>query len=172
MGKEKAIHLEKIGLGGGCHWCTEGIFQMLRGIAEVDQGFIRSHHPADTWAEAITVRFDPTAISLATLVDVHLRTHSATATFRATSKYRSAIYVFDDWQRWVANDAIATIQTEFSEPIETRVLAFEAFKRSDDRFRNFYATDPSRPFCRRYIDPKRDFVRKTFGNIAIERAQI
>lgn len=54
--------VEDIGLGGGCHWCTEGIFQMLKGVVRVDQGFIRSEPPSDAWAEGVIVHFDPAEI--------------------------------------------------------------------------------------------------------------
>ena len=39
--------MAKAGFGGGCHWCTEGVFQALRGVDQVDQGFVRSDAPAD-----------------------------------------------------------------------------------------------------------------------------
>ena len=157
--------MEKVGLGGGCHWCTEGIFQMLRGVAEVDQGFVRSDPPADRWAEGVIVRFDPSVIDLAILIEVHLRTHAAAARYVAKGKYRSAIYVGDDMQQQQATETIALLQREFEDPIETRVLPFRAFKPSDERFRNYYARNPDRPFCRRYIDPKLDFIRRNFAQI-------
>lgn len=159
--------MEKIGLGGGCHWCTEGIFQTVRGVSLVEQGFIRSEPPADSWAEAVIVHFEPAQIPLPTLVEIHLRTHSATATFSPTNKYRSAVYLFAESQRRLACDAIAEVAKDFSKPIETRVLTFAEFKPSDERFRNYYTTDPTRPFCRRYIDPKLDFVRKNFAKDSI-----
>ena len=39
--------MAKADFGGGCHWCTEGVFQALRGVDQVDQGFVRSDAPAD-----------------------------------------------------------------------------------------------------------------------------
>jgi peptide-methionine (S)-S-oxide reductase len=157
--------VEKIGLGGGCHWCTEGIFQMLAGVAQVEQGFIRSDPPSDTWGEGVIVHFDRSVISLPTLIEVHLRTHGATAPYIAKSKYRSAIYVHDDDQRKRAIDAISSLQHEFDDAIQTGVLALRNFKLSDERFRNYYASDPERPFCRRYIDPKLDTIRRNFAAI-------
>lgn len=162
--------MEKIGLGGGCHWCTEGIFQMLRGVAEVDQGFVRSDPPADRWAEGVIVHFDPSVIDLAILIEVHLRTHAASAPYVATGKYRSAIYVHDDVQRRQATETIASLQRDFEHPIETRVLLLRSFKPSDERFRNYYASNPERPFCRRYIDPKLDFIRRNFAQIMAPRS--
>ena len=87
--------MEKIGFGGGCHWCTEGVFQALRGIASVDQGFIQSEAPSDAWAEGVIVTFDPRVIGLAMLAEVHLRTHSANGTYSPGGRYRSAIYILD-----------------------------------------------------------------------------
>ena len=121
--------------------------------------------PSDTWAEAVIVHFDPTAIDLAILIEVHLRTHSATKDFVAKGKYRSAIYIHDEVQELRAIETINSLQSDFEDTIETRVLPFRQFKPSDERFQNYYATDPQRPFCRRFIDPKLDFIRRTFAEI-------
>lgn len=159
--------VEKIGLGGGCHWCTEGIFQMLRGVPEVDQGFIRSDPPADGWAEGVIVHFDPLVIDLAILIEVHLRTHAASAPYIAKSKYRSAIYVHDDVQQGQAAGVVGSLQREFEDPIETRILPLRHFRASDERFRNYYAANPDKPFCRRYIDPKLDMIRHDFADLLV-----
>jgi len=157
--------LEDIGLGGGCHWCTEGIFQMLKGVVRVDQGFIRSEPPSDAWAEGVIVHFNPAEIDLLVLIEVHLRTHRASAPYVAEIKYRSAIYTNDEEQRQRAIDAIAELQPGFDPPIETRIIPFREFQPSDERLQNYYATDPDRPFCRRYIDPKLDFIRRNFAAV-------
>lgn len=159
--------MEKIGLGGGCHWCTEGIFQMLRGVPQVDQGFIRTDPPADGWAEGVIVHFDPLVIDLAILVEVHLRTHAASAPNVAKGKYRSAIYVHGDAQQRQATEVIASLQREFEDRIETRILPFRDFKPSDKRFMNYYATNPDKPFCRRYIDPKLAVIRRDFADLLV-----
>jgi peptide-methionine (S)-S-oxide reductase len=159
----------KIGLGGGCHWCTEGIFQMLEGVTEVEQGFIRSDPPSDTWAEGVIVHFDPSVIDVSMLVAAHVRTHEARAPYKPDSKYRSAIYVYDDEQQKRAADAVSLLQREFNTALEIRILQFRDFKLSDERFRDYYATDPQRPFCRRYIEPKLDTLRRDFGTIIVSR---
>ena len=48
--------MAKVGFGGGCHWCTEGVFQALRGVTQVEQGFLQSAAPANTWAEVACPR--------------------------------------------------------------------------------------------------------------------
>lgn len=159
--------MEKVGFGGGCHWCTEGVFQTLQGVAQVDQGFIQSVAPADTWAEGVIVTFDPSVISLETLCEVHLRTHSSNRARSTRGKYRSAIYVIGDDQRHEAQLAIDRFAGESGKVVQTLVLPFAGFKPSDARYQNYYRTDPSRPFCRRYIDPKLDFIRRNFAEIAL-----
>jgi peptide-methionine (S)-S-oxide reductase len=158
--------LEKIGFGGGCHWCTEGVFQALKGVIRVDQGFIQSEAPSDTWAEGVIVTFDPARISLGTLSEVHLRTHSATGTYSPGGRYRSAIYTFDAGQRREAVLTIARFATETGKVARTLALPFSGFRPSEARYQNYYRTDPDRPFCRRYIDPKLDFIRRNFADIA------
>jgi len=159
--------MERIGFGGGCHWCTEGVFQAVVGVQQVDQGFIRSDAPSDSWAEAVVVHFDPAAIELATLLEIHLRTHSATKTFEPRGKYRSAVYTFDNMQAPKLTQVLAELRSSFDNPLSTAVLPFREFRPSDARYQNYYATDPERPFCKRYIDPKLDIIRKNFAEVAL-----
>ena len=157
---------EQIGFGGGCHWCTEAVFQALRGVQDVAQGFVRSTPPHESWSEAVIVTFDPDEIDLETLIEVHLRTHSSTSLHKMRGKYRSAIYGFGEDQQVRASTALQALQAEFDEPLQTRVLSHEGFKASDTRFQNYYATDPERPFCRTYIDPKLKVLRERFAENA------
>ena len=159
--------MAKAGFGGGCHWCTEGEFQALRGVAQVDQGFVQSDAPADTWSEGVIVTFDPSVIPLATLSEVHLRTHSAKRARSLQSKYRSAIYIFEESQRHEAEQAIARLGEETGEAVHTLVLSVVGFRASDARYQNYYRTDPSRPFCQSYIDPKLAYIRQHYSKFAL-----
>ena len=70
--------LEKIGFGGGCHWCTEAYFQSLKGVEKVEQGWISSSAPDDAFSEAVIVYYNPAVIPLNILIAVHLHTHAST----------------------------------------------------------------------------------------------
>lgn len=137
------------------------MFQALAGVSDVAQGFVSSVPPDDSWSEAVIVTFDPTAIDLKTLTEIHLRTHASTSQHKMRGKYRSAIYVFDDGKE--AENTLNGLQDGFDEPLVTRVLSHEAFKPSDTRFQNYYASGPDRPFCRTYIDPKLALLRERFA---------
>ena len=155
----------KIGLGGGCHWCTEAVFQAIVGISRVEQGFIRSDPPDDGWSEAVVVTFDPVRLPLNVLLEIHLRTHASTSHHKMRGKYRSAVYVYDAGTGVKVGRILRTLQRSFDAPLVTKILTLTAFKISDERFRNYYASGPDRPFCKTYIDPKLALLRKRYGSL-------
>jgi peptide-methionine (S)-S-oxide reductase len=122
--------VQRIGFGGGCHWCTEAVFAALRGVIRVEQGFIRADAPDDKFSEA----FHPDKISLGSLIEIHLRTHSSTSNHSMRRKYRSAVYVMDEVQAEDARRVLLEIGQEFDAPLVTRILPFRTFKASDERF--------------------------------------
>ena len=152
-----------LGLGGGCHWCTEGIFSSVRGVHNVQQGWIAAPAPNNAFSEAILLEFDPAEIDLETLVHIHLHSHSASSQHSMRGKYRSAVYVFGDAQAGEARSAIASAQPDFEAPIITEVLPFESFKLNTEQFLNYYQRNPEKPFCQTYIAPKLRSLMQHYG---------
>ena len=164
MSKCVNIKTERIGLGGGCHWCTEAVFQSLRGISNVEQGWIRSTPPHEEFSEAVIVTYDPNEMSLATLIEIHLQTHSSTSSHKLRGKYRSAVYTFGEQQTVLATEILDRLQPAFEAKLVTQVLRHEDFKPSNERFQNYYYKNPERPFCKVYIDPKLRVLRGRFSD--------
>ena len=156
---------QRIGFGGGCHWCTEAVFQALRGVQQVEQGFIQSLPPDDAYSEAVLVSFDPDVIQLADLIEVHLRSHASTSQHTMRGKYRSAIYVFSPNQDREANAILTHLQQDFEAPIVTRVFPYAGFKASQERFRNYFKRNSEKPFSKNYIDPKIDKLRANYSEL-------
>ncbi len=150
--------ISKIGLGGGCHWCTEAVFQFLKGVIKVEQGYIASSDEQNSFSEAVLVHFEENEISLQTLIEVHLHTHSATSKHSMREKYRSAIYTFNQDQTHQSNLIIKHLQKDFKEMIVAEVYPFKAFKHSDSKFQNYYIKDPAKPFCKTFINPKLEMI--------------
>lgn len=148
-----------LGFGGGCHWCTEAVFQPLVGVCDVRQGFIRSDAPNDSWSEAVEVDFDPDRISIADLLSVHLSTHSSTSQHRMRVKYRSAVYAPDVDLLGTCATEVANLATNTGLPFVTQALMHRGFKPSDTRYHNYYRSAPERPFCQTYIEPKLALLR-------------
>ncbi|MEZ5733961.1 MAG: peptide-methionine (S)-S-oxide reductase [Paracoccaceae bacterium] len=157
--------LNQVGFGGGCHWCTEAVFQALKGVVAVRQGFIRSDPPHDSWSEAVEVDFDPDGISLEDLVAVHLATHASQSAHKLRGKYRSAVYVLTPGHAASVETALAGIASDTGAVFVTQALPHRGFRPSDDRFQNYHARDPLRPFCQTYIDPKLAGLRKDFARL-------
>jgi len=165
-GLEKAIEnmqSSQIGFGGGCHWCTEAVFASLRGVVRVQQGFLGSHAPHDFYSEAVLVDFDSSAVSLDILIEIHLRTHASTSSHSMREKYRSAVYVHDENQEQHCRFVVENLQQAFEKPLITQVLRIEGFTLSEDRYRNYYVTNPNRPFCATRIEPKLAMLRRDFS---------
>lgn len=153
----------KIGLGGGCHWCTEAVFQSLVGVHRVEQGYIASTGKNSSFSEAVIVHFNSEEITLTTLIEVHLHTHKSTSKHSLRKRYRSAVYYFSEEQKQLAIQSLKTLQRDFDELIITEILSFSGFKASRESLQNYYRTNPERPFCKRFIDPKIKLLLQQFS---------
>ncbi len=154
--------VDKIGFGGGCHWCTEAYFQSLKGVEKVDQGWISSTKPNDSFSEAVVVHFNPVVIPLKILIAIHLHTHASTRNHSLREKYRSAVYVFDGKIN-KSQKIIAEYQADFNEQIITEVLVFNEFKPNTENQINYFKKNKHGVFCERYIHPKLKMIEMKYA---------
>ena len=158
------MELTKIAFGGGCHWCTEAVFQSLIGVEKVEQGWVASTAKNNTFSEAVIVYFNKSKIDLKTLIQIHLSTHKSTSNHSFRNKYRSAIYYVDAHQQEKSKEIIEELQPNFDAKIITQILEFKNFKPSTEEFQNYYQQNPEKPFCEKYINPKLTFLVEKFSN--------
>lgn len=151
--------MKKIGLGGGCHWCTEAVFQQVEGVTKVEQGYIASKAPADTPSEAVIVHYLPKKVKLERLLEIHLHTHNATSDHSFRKKYRSAVYFFSAEEEKGIKSLLEKLQKKFDQELVTQVLAFRRFEASRESIQNYYRRNPEAPFCKKFIEPKLIIVR-------------
>ncbi|GAC31993.1 peptide-methionine (S)-S-oxide reductase [Paraglaciecola polaris] len=152
--------MNKVGLGGSCHWCTEAIFQSIEGVIDVEQGWIAAKAPNEDFSEAVVVHFNPAQVSLHNLIEIHLLSHSATSSHNMRAKYRSAVYVYNKTQYTQSIRILAELQIHFANPLITQTLLFDKFEASATHYQNYYKKDPSRPFCQNIIQPKLDKLKR------------
>ncbi|PTM11947.1 MAG: peptide methionine sulfoxide reductase [Bacteroidetes bacterium] len=153
----------KIALGGGCHWCTEAVFQSLKGVEKVEQGYVASIGKYASFSEAVIVHFNSENISLKTLVEIHLHTHKSSVNHSMREKYRSAIYCFSKTQEEKANEILMELQKDFSKKIITKVYSFNVFRASREAIQNYYKKNPEKPFCEKFINPKLTILKQKFA---------
>ena len=153
----------KIALGGGCHWCTEAVFQALKGVAKVEQGYVASVEENTSFSEAVIIHFNEAVIGLSVLIEIHLHTHKSTSNHSMRDKYRSAIYYFSEVQKKKATDILNGFKNTFEEEIITEVLPFSEFKASREAIQNYYKKNPEKPFCKQFINPKLKLLVNKFS---------
>ncbi len=162
--------LQKIALGGGCHWCTEAVFQSLNGVEFVEQGYVASTGKSSTFSEAVIVNFNTDYVNLKTLIKIHLYTHKSTSDHSMRTKYRSAVYFFSEEQRKEVEIIISNLNKSFNNDLVTKVLLFKKFNASHDQIRNYYYKNPTKPFCVQYINPKLKLLLEQFNEyVAIKK---
>ena len=158
----------KIGLGGGCHWCTEAVFKAVKGVYNLRQGYISAKESPDQFYEGIIMNYDPESVMLEDLILIHLRTHQSMKDHSMRHRYRSAVYVYNQLELEKTRQTLMKIENSTGSKFVTRAYELACFKESRAEIRNYYQTDPQRPFCTRYIQPKLDLLLKEFKTLLKE----
>lgn len=169
-------NLEIITLGGGCFWCTEAVFNEVKGVVKVEPGYSGGKLPNPTYeivstgttghAEVVQITFNPSLITFKEILDVFFATHDPTTLNRQGAdygtQYRSVIFYHNDKQKEIANLLIEELNKAkvFDAPIVTQVMPFEAFYKAEDYHKDFYNRNPRDPYCKLVITPKINKVRK------------
>jgi peptide-methionine (S)-S-oxide reductase len=164
--------------GSGCFWCTEAVFQQMRGVRKVESGYSGGSVPAPTYeqvctgrtghAEVVQVTFDPKVISYPELLEVFWRSHDPTTRDRQGNdtgpQYRSVIFYHSDRQKGLAERYKQKINAAgvFRSPIVTEIEPFTEFWPATEDHQNFYANNPRQGYCRVVIGPKVEKLRKVF----------
>lgn len=169
--------MEKATFAGGCFWCTEAIFEQLKGVEKVVSGYTGGNveNPSyekvvmeDTGhAESIQITFDSQLISYKDLLYVFLRTHDPTTPnqqgYDIGDMYRSVIFYENEDQKKLAEEAITEVQKEYPSPVVTEVLELGKFYEAEDYHQDFYKNNPDKTYCKLVIDPKIAKLKKNFG---------
>jgi peptide-methionine (S)-S-oxide reductase len=164
--------------GGGCFWCLDGAFRLLRGVQQVVSGYAGGRRPNPTYeqvctgvtghAEVVQITFDPSIISYRDLLGVLFTLHDPTTLNRqgndVGTQYRSVVYYHSPEQERAVREVIAGLEAEkvWSDPIVTEVLPAPAFYPAEDYHQNYFARNPNQPYCAAVVGPKVSKVRKAY----------
>lgn len=165
-------------LAGGCFWCTEAVYQNLKGVQSVESGYIGGSQPDPTYeqvctgrtghAEAIRITYDPDVISYADLLDIFFATHDPTTLNRqgndVGTQYRSAIFPNAAEQANEAKAAIERAQPDYRDPIVTTIEPDAPWYPAEDYHQKYWERVGDRnPYCMAVIPPKLAKLRKGFA---------
>ena len=166
-------------LGGGCFWCLEAVFDQVKGVDRVESGYMGGGRPNPTYeavctgttgyAEIIQIRFDPNMISFKELLEIFFGIHDPTTLNRqgndAGTQYRSAIFYHSAEQETTANEVIEKLTKDqlFDTPIVTEVVPASTFYIAENYHQEYFAQNPSQPYCAYLISPKIAKFRQQFA---------
>ncbi|WP_027138403.1 peptide-methionine (S)-S-oxide reductase MsrA [Gaetbulibacter saemankumensis] len=162
-------NIQKATFGGGCFWCTEAIFQEIRGVEKVVSGYSGGNAPGKPTyrevcsgltghAEVIQVTFDANVISYMDILVVFMTTHDPTTLNRqgadVGTQYRSVIFYENIEQRSIADEVIAQLSEVYDNPIVTEVSPLKIFYEAEDYHQDYYRNNESQGYCNFVITPK------------------
>jgi peptide-methionine (S)-S-oxide reductase len=167
--------------GGGCFWCTEAVFDELRGVSSVVSGYAGGDLKNPTYeqicggrtghAEVIRIEFDPEQITFRDLVTVFFATHDPTTLNRqgndVGTQYRSAIFYANNEQKREAEDFINELNATgtFATRVVTTLEPLSDFYEAERYHQKYYANNPYQPYCQVMIPPKLNKLHKQFAEL-------
>ena len=167
--------LEVATVGGGCFWCTEAVFNQVKGVEEVISGYTGGNVPGKPTyreicsgltghAEVVKVTFDANIISYKDIIEIFMTTHDPTTLNRqgadVGTQYRSVIYYYNDTQKEIANRVLEELNPLYSNQIVTEVSPMGVFYEAEKEHQEFYQNNPDYGYCTYVINPKLNKLRQ------------
>jgi peptide-methionine (S)-S-oxide reductase len=165
-------------LAGGCFWCLEAVYELLRGVESVQSGYAGGHVVNPSYeavcsgttghAEVVQVKFDPEEIGYRDILDVFFTIHDPTTLNRqghdVGTQYRSAIYFQSPEQEAAARATIEQLTADglWSDPIVTEVAPLDVFYPAEDYHNQYYRRNAYQPYCQVVVAPKVAKARQKF----------
>lgn len=168
-------NIEIATVGGGCFWCTEAVFEEVKGVEKVVSGYMGGNVPGrPTYrevcsgltghAEVVQVIFDADIISFQDILLIFMTTHDPTTLNRQGAdkgtQYRSVIFYHNEEQKKTAKLILNELAVYFEKPIVTEITEAQTFFEAEKEHQDFYKNNPDYGYCTFVIDPKLSKLRQ------------
>ncbi|MCL4164221.1 UNVERIFIED_CONTAM: hypothetical protein GTU68_032325 [Idotea baltica] len=175
MGIIMKKNIQTATLGGGCFWCTEAVFQEVKGVQKVVSGYAGGNVPGKPTyrevcsgltghAEIVQITFDSSIISYEEILVIFMTTHDPTTLNRQGAdrgtQYRSVVFYHDENQKAIALEVIEQVQDYFDDKIVTEITEIPTFFEAEAEHQNYYKKHPTQGYCSFIITPKLAKLRK------------
>ena len=168
---------DTVTLGGGCFWCTEAVFERVRGVVSVESGYSNGHVKSPTYEqvcsgttghnEVVRVTFDTAQITLREVLEIFFVIHDPTTLNRqgndAGTQYRSGIYFHNEAQEAIAREVLGEVNAHHGRRAVTELVAEANYSRAEDYHQHYFANHPNQGYCAMVVAPKVEKFRKTFA---------
>ncbi len=175
---------EKATFAGGCFWCTEAIFEEVKGVKSVLSGYSGGAMKNPTYqavctdttghAECVQIIFDPKECAFETLLDVHMKTHDPTTPNRQGNdvgiQYRSVVFYANDAQKVTTENYINKLDGSgfYSDKVVTEIVPLEVFWPAEDYHQDYFAKNPDQSYCIYVVSKKVDKFEHLFPELVKE----
>lgn len=172
--------------GAGCFWCTEAVFQRLKGVKKVEPGYAGGNVKNPTYrevcsgrtghAEVARITFDPSVISYDQLLTVFWHVHNPTTKNRqgadVGSQYRSVIFYQneDQKEKAKASKEEADQSSLWDDSIVSEIEPLNKFYKAENYHQNYYNENPNAGYCSAVIAPKVKKLNREFSNLLKDKA--
>ncbi len=180
--------MKTIVFGGGCFWCTEAVFQMLKGVSKVESGYAGGTTENPSYervsgggtghAEVIRVTYDPAIISYEDLLTVFFGSHDPTTPNKQGNdigeEYRSVILYGSEEEKVKAEKMIKEVDASLHDGtrVVTQVVPLGKFFPAEEYHRDYFKKNTSAPYCQLIIEPKVEKVRKRFAELLNQESAV
>jgi peptide-methionine (S)-S-oxide reductase len=170
MSQSTEKKLEVATLAGGCFWCIEAAFSIIKGVESIEPGYTGGDVTDPTYeevstgttghAEAAQIFFDPKSISFREILEIFFTMHDPTSLNRqgadVGTQYRSAIFYHNLEQKAEAEKLIVELTEEviWDKPIVTLIEPLKVFYKAETYHKDYYKKHPNEPYCQAVIRPK------------------
>ena len=170
--------MELATFGSGCFWCTEAVFQRIKGVEKVISGYSGGNVENPTYrevcggrtghAEAVQIEYDPLQITYPEILEIFWKTHDPTTVDRQGNdfgpQYRSVIFYHNEEQKKLAEEYKKKLDEAhiWEDPIVTEIIPFKKFYPAEDYHQDYYNQNPTQGYCSYIIRPKVEKLQKIF----------
>jgi peptide-methionine (S)-S-oxide reductase len=155
-------------VGGGCFWCTEAQYEMLKGVKAVVSGYANGTKENPTYKEVCTgttghneviqIEYDPSVVTYKELLEFFWVAHDPTTLNRQGNdvgdQYRSGIYYTSEEQKKIAEESMKAAQKDWGDPIVTEIVPLKKFYPAEDYHQDYFEKNPTAGYCRAVVSPK------------------
>ena len=168
-------NIETAIIGGGCFWCTEAVFQEIKGVEKVVSGYSGGTVPGKPTyreicsgltghAEVVEVTFDSSIISFEEILIIFMTTHDPTTLNQQGAdrgtQYRSVIFYQNEDQKRISEKVIKQLSNSYEDKIVTEISELTVFYIAEAEHQNYYKENSKQGYCSYVITPKLNKLRK------------
>ena len=171
--------LAKAYFASGCFWCVEAIYESVRGVNEVINGYSGGHTEHPTYrlsntgrtghAEAVEVLYDPNIVSFSTLLDVYFGSQDITQVNGQGpdngSQYRSIIFYQNENQKEKIINKKKQLTKKLNVTIAAEVYPFLKFWKGEDYHQDFERLHPNNPYVRNISIPRLNKFQRKYKHL-------